>query len=1042
VPELVAGTGARFQLPQDGGTIGRHDDEGVLSDPDVVLGSLDGGRTVSRRHIHIYRSGDDWLVRVDQHARNRTSIAGRPLTPGDESPLYDGDEIKLGTVSVFFSEERDLPVSNPNATLVRTGPAAAELSAGDVRRALAVADGRFLTLGRHSDDGAYQPDIDLRDALGGATISRRQGLLFRHGDAWFLRVEVGITNPTYLNGALLHQDQEVALTDGDQLQMGSAIAIFHQDKAAEYVDCDRLDLVLGPPTDFTLEAGSQQALPLKLVNFTGRVDWFVIEVRGIPDEWYKIIVPEGRSAADDKPQVRLDTAAPPVPTPSATGMITLVFTPPRRPEATAGVYPLLVTATSQDNRRLRRTAPGQLVVLPFTSLRLEAEGASPARGTRARSHLTMYNEGNTPALVSLSVESTPKAVATVAHPEVTLANGASTGVDLNLRVKRRPWLGPEVVHTATVSALSEGQAQSQVVSLTCPPRIPVWLQNLFGRIQKELKPLVVVAVLAAAVLIAGFLWLFPPDVKLQQTPPLVASGAPATLTWNVERGRGEGQLKGPSGTSAVEMPHGQIVVTPGQTATYELAGKNLIGIAATGSIQVQVLTATITAKTDSLKQPGDPVTLEWDAENATSVTIEPSDEIGTPPLKGSAVVHPQTSTVYHLVAKNDQYGISVTQDVTAAFGASKITKFQPDKDHVYPGDAVTLTWEASPGTRLTLKTSPDDPGQDVTQRTSMLMYPATTTTYLLVATNPDGTASPPSPVTVTVTGFKAPTITPVKPISAGQSATLSWQVAGANDQTRVVLQPGGIDVSGKNSYEVSPAQTSQYWLEVTGADQITVKSDPVTVPVLPAIREFKVSPTSITEGDPVLVSWVVDDADSVTVTRDDGFSHTGKATDEWPDMPPAAVSSYTISATNKTGVSVDSPASTVKIKIAVPTPTPVPPTPPPLVVVPPQAPGPTAPGQQAPGQLPPAPAAPASGQQSPGQQPPAVPAPGQQAPGAPAPAAPAPAPTVVGSQPPAPQTPVPQAPASQSAGGPAPAVQPAAPQVPAPQASASPLPAH
>src|SRR5207247_10818085 len=127
-------------------------------------------------------------------------------------------------------------------------------------------------LGRQSDDGKYQPDVDLREVPNGKTISRQHGLLFRRGDDWYLRVESSARNSTFLNGAALQTGEETPLSEGDELRMGNAVATFHQERPVRYVDSDLLDLVFGPPTDVTLEAGSNQAVSLTLMNFSGAVE--------------------------------------------------------------------------------------------------------------------------------------------------------------------------------------------------------------------------------------------------------------------------------------------------------------------------------------------------------------------------------------------------------------------------------------------------------------------------------------------------------------------------------------------------------------------------------------------------------------------------------------------------------------------------------------------------------------------------------------------------------------------------------------------------
>jgi hypothetical protein len=460
----------------------------------------------------------------------------------------------------------------------------------------------------------------------------------------------------------------------------------------------------------------------------------------------------------------------------------------------------------------------------------------------------------------------------------------------------------------------------------------VWLQNLLGRIQADVKPILAVLAVLAALLVAGYLWLLPPDVKLVADKPLVASGDATTLSWNVRRAEGQAVLEGPLGSQQVALPSGKISVNPDQAVEYKLIAKNLIGLGATGSTRIQVLrVVSFTATPETIKQPGDPVTLQWTTENATRISIDPPDEITSAPLNGKVVVHPQASTTYRLVASNEQATAQVSAETRATFGTPRIAQFQQDHQQVFPGDPVLLSWVAEGFTKLTLKGSSDDLElkgleQDVTRRTSIQVRPVRSGQYTLVAANTDGTTTE-AQLSVSTLPIKSPRLQPpAKPISAGERATLSWQIEGANDRTIVVLQPDGLDVSGRTSIDVQPDQTTRYTLQVTGADGQTVSSDPVTVSVLPAIQEFRVVPATITEGDPVVLTWNVVDADTVTITRDDGARFVGKPADETRDHPPASVTSYTLKARNATGESVDSPASVIKINVQPPpTPTPAPP---------------------------------------------------------------------------------------------------------------------
>ena len=126
------------------------------------------------------------------------------------------------------------------------------------------------------------------------------------------------------------------------MRVGNAAVVFHQEKAASYVDSDLIDLALGPPTDYEMEAGTSQTMPLTLVNFSGRVERFEIDVRIIAPEvntsgWWRMVSPDGTTPRPGElPQVRLDTAVAPAPQPRATARLNLLLMPPRRPEVSAG----------------------------------------------------------------------------------------------------------------------------------------------------------------------------------------------------------------------------------------------------------------------------------------------------------------------------------------------------------------------------------------------------------------------------------------------------------------------------------------------------------------------------------------------------------------------------------------------------------------------------------------------------------------------------------------------------------------------------------
>ena len=939
--ELITADNARLPIPSNDALLGRHAEDGSSSDPDVDLGGLEGGKTVSRHHARIYRAGPDWYLKVQTRVSNATVVAGQTLLPEQEAKLKDGDEIRLGTVKLVFRANGEMSNADkdPNATWYRTALTPAEFRSGGQKFRLSAPDQGLLTLGRHSDDGKYEPDIDLRDIADGMTISREHGSLFLRGTDWWLRVESRARNSTFINGMALQKGQEVQLHNGDELRMGNAVVTFHQDRTPEYVESDQVDLVLGPPTEITLDPGSNQSVSLTLMNFSGRVERFDIELTGLPPEWFRIIPPDGTMpATGELPRVRLDTAPAPVRDPRATALLTLVLMPPRVPQARAGIYPLLIQATGLENRRLRRTAAGELILKPFEAIRLAIE-PTQLSGSRGRLRVGLHNDGNDGTVVSIAVETAKDLEAKLDQTEVSLANGAEATLDLKLRVKGRHWWGPETVHKASVKATAGAQTQLQETYLTCPPIIPLWLQRFVGRVQADLKPILAALIILGALLLVGYLWLLPPDLKLVPDAPLVAAGDSTTLAWSARRAEGQGALEGPSGTQQIDLPNGSLTVKPDQTTEYKLTAKNLIGLPTTTSATVKVLRVlSFTATPPSGTTPGAPVVLEWKTENASAVSINPADEIPSPLTDTKVTVHPQQTTTYHLAANNNQAKSPATSDFTFTFNQSTVTKFEPDKQQVYPGDPVKLTWMAVGYTKLTLRGSPGDlelngADRDVTLLQSITVRPVQTGVYTLMATNADGATVPADSPTITVLPLKSPRFQPIaKPISAGDAANLVWQVEGANDRTRIMLVPDAgdpIDVTGQTSYAARPDHTIQYTLQMTGADGKTVASDPLTLQVLPSIKAFSVVPASIVDGDPVQLNWTTLDADSVTITRDDGTQYNAaQPSGQTIDHPPSTVTRYTITAHNSTGDSVASDTSTAKVTVqASPSLAPLPPLP-------------------------------------------------------------------------------------------------------------------
>ncbi len=133
-------------------------------------------------------------------------------------------------------------------------------------------------------------------------------------------------------------------------------------------------------------------------------------------------------------------------------------------------------------------------------------------------------------------------------------------------------------------------------------------------------------------------------------------------------------------------------------------------------------------------------------------------------------------------------------------------------------------------------------------------------------------------------------------INAGQSSTLNWQVTNA-DSVAITTLGSGLALSG--SQAVSPATTTTYTLTATKGTQTSTATATVNVNAgggLPVIVSFAPNPATIDYGQSSTLSWVVQNATTVTVSTLGTVGLTGSHA-----IAPAATTSYTITASNANG---------------------------------------------------------------------------------------------------------------------------------------------
>lgn len=100
-------TGSEFPILEgEESVIGRHDPV-TGETPAIDLGSVEDGRTLSRRHAKIVARDGDVFLSEEIGTANGTWINGGKVSKGEEVEVDDGDEIKLGRVTLRFRRAED-----------------------------------------------------------------------------------------------------------------------------------------------------------------------------------------------------------------------------------------------------------------------------------------------------------------------------------------------------------------------------------------------------------------------------------------------------------------------------------------------------------------------------------------------------------------------------------------------------------------------------------------------------------------------------------------------------------------------------------------------------------------------------------------------------------------------------------------------------------------------------------------------------------------------------------------------------------------------
>lgn len=204
--------------------------------------------------------------------------------------------------------------------------------------------------------------------------------------------------------------------------------------------------------------------------------------------------------------------------------------------------------------------------------------------------------------------------------------------------------------------------------------------------------------------------------------------------------------------------------------------------------------------------------------------------------------------------------------------APSVTSFIATPTALVAGESASLAWDVADATSVAIAT---EAGASITESDDLagdvLVTPTETTTYLLTATGPGGTAEAEATITVTDPAEPAPTIdtftaTPAS-IASGEESTLAWTTT---DATSIEIQTlGGVPVHQTTevdgTFVVTATVTTRFVLTATGPGGAATRETTVTVPGSepePVISSFT---ATVVAGSRLELAWAATGATSYQV---------------------------------------------------------------------------------------------------------------------------------------------------------------------------------